>query len=99
MKYELTDLNSWPLDLVGWPIFNNSDEAILYAQLIYDDLDKQQHLVSYRKQTFEELRRLRETKDPDLDELMHLACKAQFFREAYTEALRIRDETTRLIGG
>jgi len=86
------DLASWPLNLIGWPILTSTREALLYAQLIYDDPDSQAHLVRYRNETYVELRRERDKKDPDGQIMMDLAITAQLYREAYMEAARINHE-------
>lgn len=93
------DLANWPLNLIGWPILTSTNEAFLYAQLIYNDPDKQAHLVRYRQETYAELRRERDKKDPDLQHMMDLAVTAQFFREAFMECLRIQDENSNPTGG
>lgn len=86
------DLASWPLNLIGWPIFTSTNDALLYAQLICYDPDKQDNLVRYRQETYQELKREREKKNPDLNHMMDLAVTAQFYREAYMEASRINGE-------
>lgn len=99
MIYPITDLNSWPLDLVGHPVLKTSNEAILYAQLIYNDTDKQAHLPHYRKEMHTELKREREKKEPNLDYMMDLAMRAQFYRECLEECQRIKDEKFNTPGG
>jgi len=86
------DLASWPRNFLGWPIFTSTNEAILYAQLIYDFPDEQRKLLHCRKETYEELRYERQKKDPDLQVMMDLAITAQFYREAHKEATRINFE-------
>lgn len=93
------DLASWPLNLIGWPIFTGTAEAFLYANLIHDDPNKQAHLVMYRQETYAELRRERAKKDPDLQHMMDLAVTAQLYRESYIEAARINHEKYHLEGG
>lgn len=93
------DRASWPLNLIGWPIFTSTREALLYANLIHDDPNMQAHLVRYRQETYAELRREREKKDPDLQHMMDLAITAQLYREAYLEAARINIELRQLGGG
>ena len=92
----IKNLASWPTTDEGEPIFTTSNEAILYAQLIWDHDELQLDLIMYREQTYKELRHYREKYNPDLDVMMGLAVKAQFFRESYMEALRIMDEKLKL---
>lgn len=93
MRDTIADLANWPLNLIGWPILTSTKEAFLYAQLIHDDPDKQAHLVRYRQETYAELKREREKRDPDGQTMMDLAITAQLYREAYTEAARINIES------
>lgn len=93
MKDTITDLANWPLNLIGWPILTSSKDALLYAQLIHDDRDKQAHLIRYRQETYAELKRERDKKDPDLQHMMDLAVTAQFYRESFMEAARINSES------
>lgn len=99
MIYPITDLNSWPLDLVGWPVLKTTNEALLYAQLIYNDTHKQEHLPYYRKELYAQLKCEREKKEPDFDYMMDLAVRAQFYRECLEESQRIRLEKVNTPGG
>lgn len=92
MRHHISDLDNWPLNLIGWPIFTSTNEAMLYAQLIYDKPDKQQDLLHYREETYQELRWEREKKEPDLQVMMDLAVTGQFFRECFNECQRLKDE-------
>lgn len=99
MIYPITDLNSWPLNSRDHPILKTSDEAMLYAQLIYNDTDLQARLPYYRKEAHLELKREREKKEPDFDHMMVLAMRAQFYRECLEECQRIKDEKFNTAGG
>lgn len=92
MIYPLTDLNCWPLRENGEPIFQSINDAFLYAQLIYDLPEKQNLLHAYRDRTFNVLKFTREGNDPDLQAMMDLAVRAQFFRECLEECKRIKTE-------
>lgn len=93
------DLATWPLNLIGWPILTSTREALLYAQLIYDDPDQIDHLVHYRKETYQQLTHERDKKDPDGQIMMDLAITAQLYREAFMEAARINHEAFYPEGG
>lgn len=99
MRFMTTDLANWPLNLIGWPILTSTKVALFYAQLIHDDPNLQAHLVSYRQETYAELKREREKKNPDLQHMMDLAITAQLYREAYMEAARINSEQSSPHGG
>jgi len=99
MNDTITNLINWPRNMIGWPILTSTREAFLYAQLIHDDPGLQAYLVQYREQTYLELRREREKKDPDLQLMMDLAITAQLYRESYMEAARINAEKSTPSGG
>lgn len=92
MTYKLTDLNSWPVTDNGQPILKSTNEAMFYAQLIYDRGDYQHVLSGYRALIYRQLKAMRESENPDLDYMMGLAVKAQFCRECLEECQRIKDE-------
>lgn len=92
MIYALTDLNTWPLRTNGEPILNNTNEAFLYAQFIHDHFPRQAKLIRCKRATYRTLKKLRESTNPDFDLMMHLACRAQFFRECLEECQRIKEE-------
>lgn len=92
MTHTPKDLDNWPLNLIGWPIFTDTKDALLYGNLIHDNPVRQASLVRYRKETYAELKCEREKKAPDLQHMMDLAITAQLYRESYTEAARINHE-------
>lgn len=92
MRYKLTDLNSWPLRKNQEPIFDSTNDAFLYAQLICDLQEKQDLLRAYRKAIYRALKYLREKDNPNLDRMMNLAVRAQFLRECLEECQRINNE-------
>jgi len=92
MIYPLTDLNSWPLMENGQPFLKTSNEALLYAQLIYERPDKQKHLAICRAGIHKAIYQERDNKDPNFDIMMILAARAQFYRECLEECQRIKNE-------
>lgn len=92
MVYPLTDLNGWPLRDNGEPIFQTANDAMFYAQLIYDLPEKRDLLDAYIHRTHGLLQYERGSIDPDWDRLMELAVRAQFFRECLEECKRIEQE-------
>lgn len=92
MRDNLSDLVNWPNRGNGQPILKSTNEAFLYAQLIYNDLRRQDDLVKYRQQVYKQLKVERERKKPNLQNMMDKAVRAQFFRECLEECQRIRDE-------
>lgn len=92
MSKDMTIVPAWPTRSSGAPILKTTNDAFLYAQLIYKRKDKQYALASYRQQTYRILKQVRENENPDLDYMMELAVRAQFYRECLEECQRIKDE-------
>lgn len=82
----------WPRGENGEPVFRTDNEAIFYANLIYNKLALVEEIDLYRRMARREVTILREKPDPDLDMLYEIAVKAQFFRECLDEVKRIREE-------
>ena len=99
MRETMTDLANWPKSRDGNPIIRTSNEALLYAQLVYNDPVKQPDLATFREQAYEKLRVERERKKPNPQRMMDLAVKAQLFRECHVHTLRILDEGLQPKGG
>jgi len=99
MRDNISDLANWPKTRGGEPIFKSTNEALLYAQLVFQEPDKQQDLCHYRVNTYKQLKAERERKKPNIDRIFGLAVRAQFFREAFMECLRIQDELHQVGGG
>lgn len=99
MKTIITDLANWPLRQNLQPFLTSSHDALLYAQLIHKDAQRQTDLVSYREDTYRLLRAERARKKPNPQRMMDLAVKAQLFRESFMEAARINAEATELQRG
>lgn len=99
MRDNISDLANWPKNLAGQPILQSTNEAFLYAQLIYAEPDKQQDLCHYRVDAYKKLKAERQRKHPNINNIFSLAVRAQFFREAFEECLRIKDENSKSTGG
>ena len=92
MVYPLTDLNSWPLRDNREPIFQTTNDAMFYAQLICNLPEKQDLIDAYRHRVHQRLKSERERNVPNFDRMMDLAVRAQFFRECLDECKRIEEE-------
>ena len=99
MRDNISNLASWPKRRSGEVIFKTTNEALLYAQLIFNEPDKQQELCHYRVNAYKKLKAERERKKPNLDKMFALAVRGQFFREAFMECQRIKDENSNPTGG
>lgn len=87
-------LTTWPRRPNNEPIFETSDEAMIFAHLIWKDEDEQRMLPIYHKDCREELTHERHKKEPDLDRMYIIAVRAQFFRECLDECQRIKAENS-----
>lgn len=90
MIYPLTDLNSWPLRRPWDPIFKTTNDAFIYAKLIFDLEKFQKPLTFFRQQTRRAYDHENEKENPDYDRLLVLAVRAQFYRECLEEVERIK---------
>jgi len=92
MTQPRTYLINWPLTATGEPLLQNSEDAMYYAQLIYDQPNKQAVLAACRKALRKSNKIELEHTDPDFDRLMIRATRAQFYRECLEECKRIRED-------
>lgn len=87
-----TTLGNWPKSDSGEPVLNSTNDAFLYAALIYNELDKQSYLFSLRIAYKKATTALLDADEPDFDLASVCACKCQFFRECLEECKRLREE-------
>jgi len=99
MSKIIDTLRNWPRSIAGQVIFESSEDAIFYAALIYDDPDRVKEIKSLRRSTLVEIGLRRAKKQVNLDLLMHIACKAQFYRECVEEVDRLKDHVYTLAKG
>lgn len=92
MRDVISDLASWPRRRNHEPILKSTNEAYLYAQLIYDNLAKQTSLISYRDNTYKQLAFERSKKKPNFTTMIYLAARAHFYKECLEEVDRIKKE-------
>lgn len=92
MRETITGLANWPVRKNGQPLLRSTHEALLYAQLIYGDEGRQSALMTFREEAYKKLRWERRKENPNPQTMMDLAVRAQLFREAFMECLRIKSE-------
>ena len=92
-------LKAWPTNNAGQPLMNTSEEAIFYGTLIYDKPDQVKEIKKLRGETVEEVSVRMNRKDVNLDLLMILAVKGQFFRECLEEVDRLNNQAFHLSEG
>jgi len=82
----------WPRRNNGQIIFKNSNQAVFYANLIYNNKRLVDEIDMSLRAARRDLIIQRQRNGPNMDKLMELAVKAQFFRECMDEVKRIREE-------
>jgi len=92
MVSKSTKLDNWPIGLFGDPVLKNTEEALLYARLIWKSVEHQGFLVTLRSRLHKACVALLNEKDPDFDLCSSLACLAQFYRECLEECNRIHED-------
>jgi len=78
MRDVISDLANWPRRRNQEPIFQSTNEAYLYAQLIYDKPEKQTALTSYRENTYKQLSIERSKKKLNFNTMLDLTARAHF---------------------
>lgn len=86
------DFEDWPRTQAGDPIFTTSNEASFYAHLIVDKVSERTKLVKLRKRNRLELKVKRAQDNPNLNRMMELAVRDQFYRVCLEELERIEKE-------
>lgn len=89
----ITGLHDWPRNKDTSPIFHSTEEAVLYAQLIYNRPDELAILNNYMDSYHIKLKDCRQSNDLNLELLIHLSISAQRYRACAKECERIKAET------
>lgn len=96
LLYEVIDLtesiinySQWPRRDDGSPIFNSTNDAFFYAELIYSNVGECNKIYQFRFNTLYLMEIIRSNKNADLQDLFDLAFRSQFFRECLEEVNRI----------
>jgi len=92
MRITITKPESWPRRKNGEPIFKTTNEAIFYANLISTDKRRRDEIEAYSKATRRQSKTERDKIQVNLNRMMQLATKGQFFRECLDELKRINGE-------
>lgn len=82
----------WPRSENKAPIFNNTQQALYYAQLIYNRPDDRHLLEIYLEDSYIKLKAARESHSVNPSYLIQTSLQAQFFRECSEEIHRIDAE-------
>lgn len=82
---------SWQRDSFDIPVLRNTNDALLFAQLIYDN-ESEYNLIKHTLALQDALlQTAKETSSFSLQTLLNMACKAQLYRECSVEIQRLRD--------
>ena len=87
-----TTLENWPLGIFGDPILKGTEEAYLYARLIWQSTEHKLFLIQLRARLQKACLSLLNEKEPDFDLCACLACLSQFYRECLEECKRIQED-------
>lgn len=85
-------LENWPMHDINQPVFNNTQEALTYAQFIWDNEAHRNLLIIYLEDYYLKLKHERESIDPDILLIMIFASRTQYLRECLEECSRIKLE-------
>ncbi|MBA7496157.1 hypothetical protein ES702_06755 [subsurface metagenome] len=91
MRPIIASLENWPKTKNGQPIFQGTEEAYFYANLIYKNEKEIKIIRKAMENARQDVHAMRERGSKDLDKMMHLACKGQFYRECLEELDRIHN--------
>ncbi|GAH19934.1 unnamed protein product [marine sediment metagenome] len=83
---------SWPRTKAGEPLFTCTEDAIFYAHLIINNEMERRKIVRLRLEVMFTLQAMRKKANPNLNRMMKLAVKGQFYRECLEEVERIEKE-------
>lgn len=83
---------TWPRTETGEPLFTCSEDAIFYAHIIFNNYIERVNIAILRSVVIDTLQGMRKNVIPNIDRMMDLAVKGQFYRECLEEVERIEKE-------
>lgn len=92
-------LESWPRTKGGDIILKHTEEAYFFAILMFDKPDWVKEIKKLRMEVFAQVGALRKKKNPNLNEILQLGFKSQFYRECLEEVDRLKNQTYQLNQG
>ncbi len=95
MKTLPLNFEGWPRTKGGDPIFSTTKNAFLYAHLIIDKVSERTRIVKARELVLSRLKVMRANDTPNLQRMMDLAIKGQFYRECLEEVERIESDKSK----
>lgn len=91
MKVIMADVAHWPRTRKGEPIFQGTEEAYFYANLIFDNEKEIKLIRKAMENARQDVHEMRNKGSKQLNKMYSLACKAQFYRECLDELDRIHN--------
>jgi len=88
----ITDFSQWPRSESGAPIFTCTEDAFFFANLIFKKAEERLNIVHLRRKVLFDLKVMRAKPVHNLQRMMDLAVKGQFYRECLEELERIEKE-------
>ena len=92
-------LDDWPRRKNGELIFTTTNEAIYYANITDDRVGVYNSLMKWRRNAYQDIKRLRSLKPVNYNRIFDLAVRAQLYRECREEIQRLNDGEFELPGG
>ena len=92
MKGCMKSFKDWPRSSDNKPIFHKVDQALLFAQLMYNRPDEVSLLEIYLNDCYIKLRDQRRQDNPDIEEIVNLIFKGRLFKACLEECQRIKEE-------
>lgn len=89
MRKMIMSLNNWPRRKNGEYIFQSTNEAIYYANLVDDRLAAYDLLKKWRKKNQQDIDHLKSKRSFNVNRLFDLAVRGQLYRECMEEIQRI----------
>jgi len=87
-----TKIVLWHRDGSGRPIFQDTSDALFYGVLISNHPDSIDELKHLRAEAYKEIEYIKKMSQPNFQRIVNLSFRAQMYREAYTEAERLKGE-------
>lgn len=90
-QFNAYTLDDWPRRKSGEIIFQNTNEAIYYANLVEDRLAAYDFLKKWRKKNQQEIDHLKSKRLFNFNRLFDLAVRGQLYRECMEEIERLNE--------
>jgi len=86
----LKPFDIWEHSKEGWPVLNDSEDAIRYAMASYEDEYVHKALPKYRNYLLRYYKLLKQLKKPNLNLMADISFRVQLVNEVMREVVRLR---------